>query len=121
MSRLLWKWANELTRAPLDATRGRWARVAAILGRQALEDAMKRLWRMVAPGVEVSSMRAQLLCLGSYIEDDLAERVSYAYTQLSRAHHHHPYELSPTDAEITGWLADVGALIDTVEKTVGSQ
>ena len=115
MSVVLLRWANELTRAPLDATRGRWPRVAAVLGRQALEDALDRLWAGVAPGVEDSSMRAQLLCLGSYTGANLADRVSFAYGGLTRACHHHSYELSPTAAEIGGWLDDVAALVDMVD------
>ena len=62
-------------------------------------------------------MRAQLLCLGTYTDDDLADRISYAYTELTRACHHHPYELSPTAGEITGWLGDVAALIEKVDPT----
>ena len=117
MTLVLLKWANELTTTPLDATKGRWSRVAAMLGRQALEDAMKRLWVATAPGVQDSSMRAQLLCLGAYADDELADRVSYAYAELTRACHHHPYELSPTAGEITGWLGDVAALIEKVDPT----
>ena len=116
MSVVLLKWANELTRTPLDATRGRWPRVAAVLGRQALEDALLRLWAGSAPGVEASSMRAQLLCLGSYTDGNLADRVSYAYGGLTRACHHHPYELSPTATEIGGWLDDVAALVEMVDR-----
>ena len=114
---LILRWANELTRTPLDATKGRWPRVAAVLGRQALEDAMDRLWLASAPGVQHSSMRAQLLCLSSYTDDELADRVSYAYGGLTRACHHHAYELSPTTEEITGWLDDVAALIVVVDGT----
>ena len=115
MSVVLLKWANELTRTPLDATRGRWPRVAAVLGRQALEDALLRLWAGSAPGVEDSSMRAQLLCLGSYTDGDLADRISYAYGGLTRACHHHSYELSPTAEEIIGWLNDVAALTNMLD------
>ena len=117
MSVVLLKWANELAITPLDATRGRWSRVAAVLGRQALEDALAGLWVSTAPGVQNSSMRAQLLCLAAYADDDLADRVSYAYAELTRACHHHPYELSPTSEEITGWLGDVAVLVDRVDQT----
>ena len=117
MTEVLLRWANALARTPLDATKGRWPRVAAVLGRQALEDAMARLWTARAPGVEASSMRAQLLCLGSYSDDELADRVSYAYGGLTRACHHHSYELSPTTDEITGWLDDVAALVERVDGT----
>jgi hypothetical protein len=55
-------------------------------------------------------MRAQLLCLGSYTDDEVGDRISYAYGGLTRACHHHPYDLSPTAEEINGWLDDVAAL-----------
>lgn len=117
MSAGLLRWANELTRTQLDATRGRWPRVAAVLGRQALEEVLARLWAGTAPGVEDSSMRAQLLCLGTYTDDELADRISSAYGGLTRACHHHHYELSPTAAEITGWLDDVAVLMEMVDGT----
>ena len=42
-------------------------------------------------------MRTQLICLRSYLEDaPLAARAGHAWSALSRACHHHPYELGPT-------------------------
>ena len=55
--------------------------------------------------MEQCSTRAQLLCLPLYLGDEeLAERVSYAWAGLSRACHQHPYELSPTSPELLGLL-----------------
>jgi hypothetical protein len=106
------------------ATAGLWPRATALLARQALEAALDDFWRRRSPGMELCSMRAQLLCLPYFLQasspkpqaDDLAQRVSYAWAGLSGACHQHPYELPPTSAELLGWLgtveefvADVGA------------
>lgn len=43
----------------------------------------------------------QLICLREYLGDaDLAGRVHLAWNGLSRACHHHPYELAPTAGEL---------------------
>jgi hypothetical protein len=97
------------------ATAGLWPRATALLVRQALESALDDFWRMRAAGVERCSMRAQLLCLAHYLDDDeLAESASYAWAGLSRACHQHPYELPPTSAELLGWLSVVQHLVQRV-------
>ena len=105
-------------------TAGFWPRATALLTRQALEAALDDLWRRRAPGLELCSARAQLLCLPSYLhgDEELAERVSYTWAALSRACHQHPYELSPTSSELLGWIATVEQLIGRVsslESAVG--
>jgi hypothetical protein len=112
MSRTLLDIAYRLVNDPLDATRGRWSRLGAVLGRRALEEALTSFWGGHAPGVENASMRAQLLCLRSYVDEAVSENAAYAYDGLTRACHHHPYELTPTVDELSGWLGDVGELID---------
>lgn len=74
-------------------TAGIWPRATALLARQVLESALDDLWRRRAPGLELCSARAQLLCLPAYLrgEEALAERVSYAWAGLSRACHQHAY------------------------------
>lgn len=114
--------ARNLMERTDPATAGLWPRATALLARQALESALDDFWRVRAPGMEQCSMKAQLLCLPCYLqasspksqavgEDHLAERVSYAWAGLSRACHQHPYELSPTSAELLGWLGTVELLI----------
>ena len=104
--------ARRLIERTDPATAGLWPRATALLARQALEGAMDDLWRVRAPGMEHCSARAQLLCLAHYLGDEeLAERVSYAWAGLSRACHQHPYELSPTSAELIGWLTTVDQLV----------
>jgi hypothetical protein len=95
-----------------DALAGIWPRASAILGRHALEAALDKVWRDVAPGLEDASRRAQLLCLPEFVHTDLANRARYAWYGLSAACHYHAYELPPTASELEGWFADVDALID---------
>ena len=90
------------------STAGLWLRCSAFLTRQALETALDDFWVRRQPGVERSSMRAQLLCLGAFLGDDpLASRVAHAWSALSNACHHHSYELAPTVGELEGWIETV--------------
>jgi hypothetical protein len=94
------------------ATAGLWPRASALLARQALELALAHFWANRAPGVESSSIRAQLICLREYLDEEkLAERTSHIWWMLTRAVHHHPYELAPTGQELEAWLEEVGAVI----------
>ncbi len=108
--------ARDLLERADPMTAGIWPRATALLARQALEAALDDLWKLRAPGVELCSARAQLLCLPFYLtgDDQLAERVSYTWAGLSRAVHHHPYELPPTSAELLEWLATVEQLVESV-------
>ena len=86
---------------PGDVLFGCWARASALLARQSLETALDRLWRSRAPIVVQCSMAAQLLVLPSYLRDQEAARdAAYAWSALSRACHHHAYELAPTASEL---------------------
>jgi hypothetical protein len=86
---------------PGDALFGCWARASALLARQSLETAMDLLWRKRSPIVVQCSMASQLLVLPSYLRDQEAARdASYAWSALSRACHHHAYELPPTASEM---------------------
>ena len=94
------------------ATRGLWPRAAALLARQALEQALDDYWRArrLPLGREVSR-RAQFICLREYArahEKELAARLHHAWTALSQACHHHGYELAPTAGELQGWMEVVG-------------
>lgn len=104
-------------------TVGIWPRATAFLARQALEKALDALWLRRAPGLELCSARAQLICLPSYLQGDrrLAEKASFTWYGLSRACHQHPYELSPTSTELLGWIGVVEELISRVESCVGGK
>jgi hypothetical protein len=102
--------ARELLRRPDARTAGYWPRASALLARQALEMALDDFWRTKRPGVEQASMLAQLLCLREFWPDrEEAGRIHHAWNALSRACHHHPYELAPTAGELEGWFAIVEA------------
>ncbi|HXB57542.1 MAG TPA: hypothetical protein VN461_22460 [Vicinamibacteria bacterium] len=93
-------------------TAGLWPRASALLACRALEVTVNRLWERRTLDLQGCPMRVQLICLRTYLGDaDLAARAGHAWSALSRACHHHPYELAPTAAELRGWLAVVEELI----------
>jgi len=107
--------AGGLLRRADPATAGLWPRASALLGRQALEASVLRLWERRTLDLKGCSMRAQLICLRTYLGDaDLAARAALAWSSLSRACHHHPYELAPTAGELEDWFSVVGELIRKV-------
>jgi hypothetical protein len=96
-----------LTRASPE-TAGLWPRAAALLARNALETAVDNYWSRRRIALESCPTFPQLICLREYLGDEeLAGRVHHAWNALSRACHHHPYELSPT-------VGELGALLETV-------
>ena len=102
-----------------EATAGRWPRAAALLSRQALESATATLLAERLPGAERCSARAQLLCLRHLIDHDQALAVEHAWIGLSRACHHHAYELPPTAIELHAWLDVIDGLLLTDEYDPG--
>jgi hypothetical protein len=93
-------------------TSGFWPQAAALLGRQALEQALDDFWHAVSPRVRDASRRAQLICIGEFIrDDDLVSGVRHAWHGLSRACHHQVYEVSPTETELSRWLEAVEQLL----------
>jgi hypothetical protein len=86
---------------PATGTRGLWPRVSAWLLRLALEAALDRYWQVVAPSVaECRNRRAQLMMLREYAGAETAQRAAYLWSALSRAGHHHGYELALTAGEL---------------------
>src|SRR6185503_7792901 len=99
--------ARQLLERASPETAGLWPRAAALLGRQALEQAIDDFWHARKMPLESCPTRQQLICLREYLGDpDLAGRVHHAWQALSRASHHHPYELPPTAAELHGWIGE---------------
>lgn len=76
------------------------------------------LWRAKAPGVEDASYRAQLLCLRTYMDPELAASADQTWAALSRACHHHAHEMPPTAAELGTWLESVDEVVRVVAKRV---
>jgi hypothetical protein len=94
-------------------TAGLWPRASALLGRRALEGTVQGLWRRQDLDLAACPMRVQFICLRRYLKDkDLAARAGLAWSALTRACHHHPYELAPTADELGDWLAVVEALLE---------
>jgi hypothetical protein len=97
--------ARQLVARTDAKTAGVWPRAAALLGRQAFESALDEWWRAKGIPLDVCTTHAQLLCLSTYLrDDDTAAQLGYAWSALTRACHHHPYELSPATGELEGWL-----------------
>ena len=101
-------------------TAGLWPRAAALLARQGLELAMARLWEVTAPGLERTSTRCQLLCVGDMLNDrELGGRATLTWHSLSNACHHRVYELPPTAGELNSALETVWDLAEAVERLRG--
>ena len=111
--------ARRLLDASSDSLAGAWPRAVALLTRQALEQLLDDLWRWQAPGAQLASRHAQLLCLGEYLGDEEGARdARYTWVALSRACHHHVYELAPTGEELEGLMKRVGALAEAIRALV---
>lgn len=95
-----------------EATEGVWSRAAAHLARQSLESGMKIRLSKQIPWVEEQSFHVQLLCLHDVATRDVAERAAYVWAALSRATHHHGYELPPTAPSLRAWIDAVAEVID---------
>lgn len=90
---------------------GAWPRASAFLARQALESVLDEYWRERWPGVERASRATQLLCLRYLLDPALAADASLAWHALSRACHHHAYELAPVSEELDVWIRQVDGVI----------
>jgi hypothetical protein len=109
--------ARDLMRHEEATTACLWPRAAALLARQGLELAMARLWDVTAPGLERTSTRCQLLCVGDMLNDrELGGRATLTWNSLSDACHHRVYELPPTASELNGALETVWELAEAVER-----
>ena len=86
-------------------------RAAALLARQALEAALTDYWRRRSPAMVDCPTRAQIRCLD---DPSVAQRVSSCWAVLSRACHHHPYELTPGANELAAALTAVRESCDAL-------
>lgn len=118
-ARRLLTWARLLVDRVSPGTSALWPRAAALLCRQALEVALQTFWSREGRGTEECPARAQLLCLGRYLSDEaLGRRAHSVWTALSRACHHHPYELPPTREELLAWCDAVAEVVERTERLV---
>jgi hypothetical protein len=86
-------------------------RAAAVLGRQALEDAVNDIYRALGMDLRPATMRSRLVSLRVLAGHAVADLAAIAWHGLSHACHHHAYELTPT-------VGEVGYLIERVEELV---
>ena len=97
--------ARRLLDRPDSRDSGVLSRAAALLARQAFEIGLDEHWRSRGVPLDRLATRPQLICLSAYLPDrDVAARAVHAWAALSRACHHHPYELAPSAGELRGWL-----------------
>jgi hypothetical protein len=104
--------AQQLLERADPKTAGLWPRAAALLARQALEEALDAFWLSRNLPLEGVPTRPQLICLGHYMKDEAqAAALRHAWNALSEACHHHAYEGAPTAEELSGWLVTVSAFV----------
>jgi len=103
--------ARRLLARPTSSLRTCWPRAGAALIRLALELGLRRYWEVRAPSLIERPMRHQLLALAVLANAEAATLTVAAWHGLSRAMHHHTYELPATAAELQGWLEDTATLL----------
>ena len=82
-----------------------WGRAAAVLARQAVELSLEEFWSQRSLPMRHASARGQFLALRLYVLDDRGRSEGHAtWSLLSRACHHHPYDLQPSRDEVLGWI-----------------
>ena len=109
---VLLDYARDLLNRLKETAGGLWPRACALICRQALEASLDELWMAEEPEIAGCPRRAQFLCLGPIIDNyPLAQQAYHAWWTLSRACHQHPYELPPTEVELSLWLNNVESII----------
>ncbi|MBX6355881.1 MAG: hypothetical protein IRZ05_08490 [Micromonosporaceae bacterium] len=105
--------ADKLLTQLVPGARGTWPRACAWLIRLALETELAVFWaKSRHPEIGACrSRRAQLLLLPRYANRELARRATHAWAALSRASHHHSYELAPTATELRHLRDEVAAVV----------
>lgn len=108
--------ADRLLTTTVPGARGTWPRACAWLLRLELEAALDRFWARVRP--EIGAVRAQrpkLLMLSAYAGEEIARRAGYLWWALSRAGHHHRYELGLTVGELLRLRAELVAVAERLQ------
>jgi hypothetical protein len=111
--------ADRMLTTVIRGARGCWPRACVWLLRYELEAAMDRYWQRACPEIgQARAQRHKLLLLGHYAGTEIGQRASYLWWALSRAGHHHTYELGITATELArlrAELIEIIALLDTRE------
>ena len=91
----------------------------AFLTRGVLEREVDRLWRLEFGGTRRTNRQTQFACLKQLARDGritmdpvMAEDIHSAWAALSRACHHHEYDLTPTVSELEFWIRQVEQLVE---------
>jgi hypothetical protein len=87
-------------------------RTAALLARLAFEewlDEQSASWASASPGYRPTT-KSQLVVLSALRGVEVGEKANRAWNRLSRAVHHHAYELQPSAAEIRHLVTQVRGL-----------
>jgi hypothetical protein len=104
--------ADGLLTRVVSGARGTWPRACAWLIRLALEAELADFWDDACPPVgQCRSRRAQLLLLPRYATRDVGRHATHAWATLSRAGHHHSYELALTANELRHLRDEVATVI----------
>lgn len=90
---------------------GVWPRACTWLIRLAIENALDEFWLRREPAVAEANRRGQILALTGVVDERLGREYGELWATLSRAAHHHAYELAPTSAELRRWLDDATAVV----------
>jgi hypothetical protein len=88
-------------------------RTAALLARQAFEDWLDELsasWSSEIVSDRPPTTRSKLVALGALHGMELGERAKRVWHALSRAVHHHAYELQPSVVEVRQLVGQVRSL-----------
>lgn len=113
--------ADLLLRDPDLIEEGVWPRACTWLIRLAVEHAIDDFWRARHPQVAAASRRAQLIALTRSVDAELGGRTTALWYALSRAAHHHAYELAPTAAELRSWHTEATTLTRELTLPIGRQ
>jgi hypothetical protein len=110
--------AEQMLAEVVSGARGAWPHACAWLIRLALEASLTRFWESACPPVaHCRSHRAQFLLLPQYLDPAVARRAYQAWAVLSRAGHHHSYELGLTSAELSALHDEVAAIMAVLRDT----
>lgn len=105
---------------PPSAVPSLWETAAILLARQALEEALDHFWRSRSPDLEFAPMHAQLLCLGTLVNNhQVAAEVRQLWGTLSNACHFDAGEVANA-AEVETWIGNAEKLCKILESKAGA-
>lgn len=92
------------------------ARTCTVLIRLAIERALDDFWTRNLPELGKASRRAQILVFSRRVNADIGRRYHQLWSELSRAAHHHAYELTPTAGELRAWHHEAVAVVAALRR-----